>query len=48
MSGPALVIRDAPRLRRYAHDLQEQINRFPVQLKAQQGKVTRQEEAQRN
>src|SRR5438067_383283 len=47
MSGPALVIREAHRLRRYAHDLQEKVNRFPLQLKAQQGKVTRQEEAQR-
>jgi uncharacterized protein len=47
MSGPALVIREAHRLRRYSHDLQEQINRFPAQLRAQQAKVTRQEEAQR-
>jgi predicted nucleic acid-binding Zn-ribbon protein len=48
MSGPAVVIREAHRLRRYAADLQEQINRFPIQLKAQQTRVTRQEEAQRD
>src|SRR5579884_3020956 len=48
MSGPAVVIREAHRLRQTAADLQERINRFPLQLKAQQARVARQEEAQRD
>src|SRR5882672_10707649 len=47
MSGPAYVLRESHRLRRYAAELQEQINRFPIQLKAQTARVTRQEDAQR-
>ncbi|HZV04482.1 MAG TPA: C4-type zinc ribbon domain-containing protein [Gemmataceae bacterium] len=44
MSGPAVLFREIHRLRRFAHDLQEQIDRLPRQQKAQQGKVARQEE----
>jgi uncharacterized protein len=47
MSGPAEVIREIHRLRRFARDLQEQIDRGPRQLKAQQAKVVKQEEIQR-
>ncbi len=47
MSGPADLFREIHRLRRFAHDLQEQIDRVPRQLKAHQAKVTRQEEALR-
>ena len=48
MSGPAVTIREIARLRRFAHDLQEQIDRGPRQLKAQKAKVARQEEMQRD
>src|SRR6516164_3382003 len=44
MPGPAAIFREVHRLRRYARDLQEQIERVPRQLKAQQAKVARQEE----
>lgn len=44
MSGPAVLFREIHRLRRFAHELQEQIDRLPFQQKAQQAKVARQEE----
>jgi len=44
MAGPAVLFREIHRLRRFAHDSQEQIDRLPRQQKAQQAKVTRQEE----
>ncbi len=44
MSGPAVLFREIHRLRQHAHDLQEQIDRIPRQLKAQQAKVARQEQ----
>jgi predicted nucleic acid-binding Zn-ribbon protein len=44
MSGPAVLFREIHRLRRFTHDLQEQIDRLPRQQKAQQAKVARQEE----
>jgi predicted nucleic acid-binding Zn-ribbon protein len=47
MSGPAVLFREIHRLRRFARDLQEQIDRLPRQQKAQQAKVARQEEIQR-
>jgi predicted nucleic acid-binding Zn-ribbon protein len=47
MPGPAELFREIHRLRRFAHDLQEQIDRVPRQLKAQQTKVARQEDALR-
>jgi uncharacterized protein len=47
MSGPAVILREIHRLRRFARDLQEQIERGPKQLKAQQAKVARHEAAQR-
>jgi uncharacterized protein len=47
MSGPAVLFRELHRLRRFAHDLQEQIDRLPRQQKAQQSKVARQEESLR-
>jgi predicted nucleic acid-binding Zn-ribbon protein len=46
MSGPAAIMREIHRLRRFARDLQEQIERGPRQVKAQQAKVTRQENLQ--
>src|SRR5438105_2967035 len=45
MSGPAVTLREIHRLRRFARDLQEQIERGPKQLKAQQAKVARHEAA---
>jgi predicted nucleic acid-binding Zn-ribbon protein len=47
MSGPAVIFREIHRLRRHAQNLQEQLDRIPRQLKAQQGKVARQEEGLR-
>jgi predicted nucleic acid-binding Zn-ribbon protein len=47
MPGPAVLFREIHRLRRFAHDLQEQIDRAPRQQKAQQAKVARQEEIYR-
>jgi predicted nucleic acid-binding Zn-ribbon protein len=47
MPGLAVLMREIHRLRRFAHDLQEQIDRVPRQLKTQQAKVARQEEVQR-
>lgn len=47
MAGPATILREIHRLRRHARDLQAEIDRGPRLLKAQQAKVTRQEEAAR-
>jgi len=44
MSGPAILFREIHRLRRFAHELQEQIDRLPRQQKIQQAKVAHQEE----
>lgn len=45
MTTPAAILRELHRLRRHAKDLKDEIERMPRQLKAQQGKVARQEEA---
>jgi predicted nucleic acid-binding Zn-ribbon protein len=45
MSGSGQSLREIHRLRRLAKGLQEEIDRAPRQLKAQQAKVARQEEA---
>ena len=47
MAGPAAILRELHRLRRYARDLEMQIEREPKALDAQRRKVTRQEEALR-
>src|SRR5947209_6043265 len=47
MSGPAVTFREIHRLRRFARDLQEQLDRIPRQLKVHQAKVTRQEDLHR-
>jgi predicted nucleic acid-binding Zn-ribbon protein len=47
MSTPAVLFREVHRLRRYIHELQEQLARAPRQLQAQKNKVARQEELQR-
>jgi predicted nucleic acid-binding Zn-ribbon protein len=47
MAGPAEVIREIHRLRRFLQDLQGQIDRAPAQQRAQQAKVARQEEGHR-
>jgi predicted nucleic acid-binding Zn-ribbon protein len=47
MPGPAAILREIHRLRRYARDLQNQIDRAPLALKAQEAKVARQEETLR-
>jgi predicted nucleic acid-binding Zn-ribbon protein len=45
MSGISNVLRDIHRLRKHAHELQEQIDRAPVQLKAQKNKAAKAEAA---
>jgi predicted nucleic acid-binding Zn-ribbon protein len=45
MAGPAQTFREIHRLRRYARDLQEQLDRLPRQRKAHQAKLARQEQA---
>jgi predicted nucleic acid-binding Zn-ribbon protein len=47
MSGPAVIVRESHRLRRFIRDLQEQIDRAPRQQKIYQAKVVRQEELYR-
>lgn len=44
MAGPAATLRELHRLRRYARDLETQIEREPKAIEAQRAKVTRQEE----
>ena len=43
MSGPAKIFREIHRLRKHAKDLQTEIDRIPVQLKARQNRITQQE-----
>jgi predicted nucleic acid-binding Zn-ribbon protein len=45
MPGPAVLFREIHRLRRFARDLQEQIDRIPSRLKARKGRVAREEDA---
>ncbi len=45
MAGPAVVMREIHRLRKFARDLQEQLDRIPRQIKAQQARVTQAESA---
>ena len=45
MPGPAVILREIHRLRRHAQDLQDRVARGPIQLRAQQANVGRQEEA---
>jgi predicted nucleic acid-binding Zn-ribbon protein len=47
MAGPAVILREIHRLRRFARDLQTKIEQGPRALKAQQARVGRQEEALR-
>ena len=47
MSNPAVLFREIHRLRRYIHELQDQLARAPRQLQVQKNKVARQEELQR-
>ena len=44
MSGPATLMREIHRLRRFTRDLQDQIDRLPRQAKAHQARIARQEE----
>src|SRR5579871_4607081 len=44
MPGPAVILREIHRLRRHAKELQNEIERGPRLLKAQQTKVVKQEE----
>ncbi len=44
MTAPAILMREIHRLRRFARDLQEHIDRYPKQVKAQQAKLAKQEE----
>jgi predicted nucleic acid-binding Zn-ribbon protein len=44
MPGPAAILREIHRLRRFAKDLQTKIEREPQSLRVQQGRVARQEE----
>ena len=43
MAGPAPILREVHRLRRHAKELQNEIQRGPRLLKAQQAKLTSQE-----
>ena len=43
-TAPAILMREIHRLRRFARQLEEQIERFPQQLKVQQAKTARVEE----
>ncbi len=45
MLGPAPIFRELHRLRRFAHDLQEQLDRIPRQLKVHQTRLAKQEQA---
>jgi predicted nucleic acid-binding Zn-ribbon protein len=45
MPGPAPIFREIHRLRRFAHDLQEQLDRIPRQLKIHQARLAKQEQA---
>src|SRR5438093_334400 len=45
MAGIAGVMREVHRLRRYARELQEQLDRIPRQLQAQQARVAKEEVA---
>jgi predicted nucleic acid-binding Zn-ribbon protein len=47
MAGPAVVLREIHRLRRFAKNLENEIERGPLLLKTRQAKMTRQEEALR-
>jgi len=47
MPGPAAIMREIHRLRRHARDLQDHLEMAPRQLKAQQARVAREEEALR-
>jgi predicted nucleic acid-binding Zn-ribbon protein len=47
MAGPGVILREIHRLRRHAKDLQDEIERGPVRLKAQQARAGKQEEALR-
>jgi predicted nucleic acid-binding Zn-ribbon protein len=44
MPGPAPIFREIHRLRRFAHDLQEQLERIPKQLKIHQARLAKQEQ----
>lgn len=46
MSGPALLFREIHRLRRFAQDLQEQIDRHPRLLQFQRARLNQQEQVQ--
>ncbi len=48
MAGPAPLFREIHRLRRFAHDLQEQLDRIPRQRKAQQARLAKAEQALRD
>ena len=48
MPGPAQILREIHRLRRFASDLQAEIDRGPRTLKTQQARLTRQEDALRD
>ncbi len=48
MPGPAVILREIHRLRRYAKDLQERIDQGPRHLRARQANIARQEEALAN
>jgi predicted nucleic acid-binding Zn-ribbon protein len=44
MAGPAMILREIHRLKRFAKDLQDEIDRGPRLLRGQQTRVARQEE----
>jgi predicted nucleic acid-binding Zn-ribbon protein len=48
MAGPAPIFRELHRLRRFAQGLQEQLARIPLQLKAHQARLAKQEQLLRD
>ena len=48
MAGPSPLFREIHRLRKYAHDLQEKIDRIPRDLKRRQDKFAEQEKTLRD
>jgi predicted nucleic acid-binding Zn-ribbon protein len=48
MSGPAPIFREIHRLRRFARDLQEQLERIPRQMKVFQARLAKHEQALRD
>ena len=47
MAGPSILVRELHRLRRFAHELKDQIDRYPKQVQIQQNRLKKVEDALR-